>query len=54
MRNWKTSLAGAISAVGVLAPAFGVPVNVGEAVVVLGLFLLGLFSKDFNISGGKK
>lgn len=52
--SWKTTLAGLFAAAGQLAPLFGVPAEVGQAASVLGLFLMGLFCKDFNVTGGTK
>jgi hypothetical protein len=52
MKNWKTTLSGALSASGAILPLFGVPAEIGQAVSVLGLFLIGLFAKDSNVTGG--
>ena len=46
MKNWKTTLAGLFGALGPFAPALGLPAEVGQAISVLGIFLLGLFSGD--------
>lgn len=46
MKNWKTTISGILGAAGQFLPAFGLPLEVGQAVSVLGLFLLGLFAKD--------
>lgn len=51
MRNWKTTVSGVIAAAGQLLPVLGVPGAVAQAVSVLGLFLIGLFSKDAGVSG---
>lgn len=51
MRNWKTTVSGVFAALGQVAPLFGVPAEVGHAVSVLGMFLLGLFAKDYNNHG---
>ena len=53
MKNWKTTVAGLIAAAGQILGIFGVPPEVGNAVSVLGLFILGLFAKDSNVTGGK-
>lgn len=53
MRNWKTTVAGLLAAAGQILSIFGVPVEVGAAVSTIGLFILGLFSKDLNVTGGK-
>lgn len=52
MKNWKTTLSGLLAAAGQILSIFGVPVEVGSAVSTIGLFLLGLFSKDLNVTGG--
>jgi len=52
VKNWKTTLSGALSASGIILPLVGVPAGVGQAVSVLGLFLIGLFAKDSNVTGG--
>ncbi|MBW7956543.1 MAG: hypothetical protein H3C68_01505 [Deltaproteobacteria bacterium] len=53
MKNWKTTLSGVLAGAGQFLPFFGVPVEVGHAVSTLGLFLIGLFAKDMNVTGGK-
>lgn len=53
MKNWKTTVAGLLAAAGQILSIFGVPVEVGAAVSTIGLFILGLFSKDLNVTGGK-
>jgi hypothetical protein len=52
MKNWKTTLSGILSASGQLLPFFGIPADVGHAISVVGLFLMGLFAKDSNVTGG--
>lgn len=52
MKNWKTTLSGIIASMGQVLPIFGVPLEVGQAVSILGLFLLGIFAKDSNVTGG--
>ena len=52
MKNWKTTLAGLLAAAGQILGIFGVPVEVGNAVSVIGLFILGIFAKDKNVTGG--
>lgn len=52
MKNWKTTTSGVLSALGVLFPVIGIPAEVGQAVSVIGLFLMGFFSKDSNVTGG--
>ena len=50
-KNWKTTASGIVSALGILFPIIGLPIELGQAVSVVGLFLLGLFSKDHNKTG---
>ena len=52
MKNWKTTLSGVVSAFGIILPFFGIPSEIGQSATVIGLFLLGLFSKDSNVTGG--
>lgn len=52
MKNWKTTASGALGALGILFPAIGLPTELGQAVSVIGLFLMGLFAKDSNVTGG--
>lgn len=54
MKNWKTTLSGLLAAAGQILSIFGVPVEVGQAVSVVGLFLVGIFAKDSNVTGGTK
>jgi len=51
VKNWKTTASGVLSAAGVICQYFGIPAEVGNAISVVGLFLLGLFSKDSNVTG---
>lgn len=52
MKNWKTTLSGVLAGLGQIVPLFGVPAEVGQAISVLGLFLIGMFAKDSNVTGG--
>lgn len=52
MKNWKTTASGIMAALGMIFPLFGIPAEVGNAVSTLGLFLIGLFAKDSNVTGG--
>jgi hypothetical protein len=53
MKNWKTTVSGVIAALGQLLPLVGVALTpeVTQAITVIGLFLMGLFSKDSNVTG---
>jgi hypothetical protein len=58
MKNWKTTASGALAAlpqlIGLILPIFGVnvPPEILTATSTLGLFLIGLFAKDRNVTGG--
>ena len=52
MKNWKTTCGGILGAAGTFCPYFGVPAEVGAAIATLGIFLMGLFGKDSNVTGG--
>jgi hypothetical protein len=52
MKNWKTTASGVLSALGVIFPVIGLPAELGQAVSVIGLFLIGFFAKDSNVTGG--
>jgi hypothetical protein len=52
MINWKTTASGVLAALGQVLPFFGVPSEVAVAISTLGLFLIGLFAKDSNVTGG--
>lgn len=53
MKNYKTTAAGILTALPQLLALFGVPLPpvVAQAVGSIGLFLLGLLAKDFNVTG---
>ena len=51
MKNWKTTLSGLFAAAGQIGMFFGIPLEVGNGITAVGLFLMGLFSKDNNKSG---
>jgi len=54
MKNWKTTLAGAVPAVGyaVIAAVQAGNINYKDLLIVAGLALLGYFAKDKNVTGG--
>jgi len=51
MKNWKTTVSGILSALGVIFPAVGLPAEIGQAVTVIGLALLSYFAKDKDVTG---
>lgn len=52
MKNWKTTVSGILGALGTILPMFGIQAEVGQAISVLGIALMGLFAKDSNVTGG--
>lgn len=46
VKDWKTTIGGLIAALGLGLQAFGIPTEVGNAVAVIGVFILGLFAKQ--------
>lgn len=56
MKNWKTTLCGAVTAIGVALMAQDDPIMklVGGVVAALGALLTGVFAKDSNVTGGTK
>ena len=53
MKSWKTTFAGAITAVGVYLESIPEPSYVpviGKVLIGVGTFLVGLFARDNNIS----
>lgn len=54
MKNWKTTLFGAISALGAFLAGTddAIPKVIGQILVVVGPVLMGLFAKDSNVTGG--
>lgn len=53
MKNMKTTGAGIVAALPQLLIIFGVPIppGVAQAISDVGLFLLGLFARDYNSPG---
>lgn len=52
-KSWKTTLAGAITALGAyLVTLEGWEKMAGQVLMVVGPILFGLFSKDANVTGG--
>lgn len=49
MKNWKTSIAGAVAAA---LSLFANGTGWKQCLVALGMLLLGLVSKDANVTGG--
>lgn len=54
MKSWKTTLFGAITACGMGLSQTEEPVlkTIGQILVIIGPVLLGIFSKDANVTGG--
>lgn len=56
MKNWKTTLFGAISALGVYFSTINDPSwmpTVGNILIGFGTFLVGFFAKDSNITNSQ-
>ncbi len=55
MKNWKTTASGVVAALPqilMLFPSIGIPIEIAQAISAIGLFLIGMFSKDSNVTGG--
>jgi len=55
MKNWKTTLFGAITAsgIGMSQSGDGVVQVIGQVLSILGPIFMGIFCKASNVSGGK-
>ena len=51
MKNWRTSLGGLISVLGLMLPQFGVPAEVAQGIQALGTALIAWFAKDYVNTG---
>lgn len=53
MKSWKTTLFGAVTALGTYLATVEDPIAkvVGQILMVLGPVLFGIFAKDANVSG---
>lgn len=56
MKNWKTTLCGAILAVGTYLSTQqeGMLQLVGQAIIVITPLIFGFVAKDHDVTGGKK
>lgn len=53
MKNWKTTLFGAITAAGAgMATQPGTIGAIGQIISIVGPLLLGIYAKDGNVTGG--
>ncbi len=52
MKNWKTTISGLLAALGLLFPIIGLPAELGQAISVIGVAIMGIVSKDNNVTGG--
>ena len=53
--NWKTTIGAVIPALAIVLNAFGVvsiTVEVQNALIVVGVAIIGIFAKDNNVTGG--
>lgn len=55
MKNWKTTLFGAITAsgIGMSQSGDGIVQTIGQILSILGPIFMGIFCKDSNVTGGK-
>lgn len=53
--NWKTTLGAFVATLGAILKLFGieVPEEVTTGLVAVGVFIIGFFSKDSNVTGGE-
>lgn len=50
--NWKTTVTGVVTAAAVLIKSiFNIEIPT-EAIIAVGVFLIGIFAKDNNVTGG--
>lgn len=56
MKSWKTTLFGAIGAIGVFLTSQADPTLqvIGQVVSAIALFGIGMVAKDSNVTGGTK
>jgi len=54
--NWKTTVGAFVSLLAALAPQVGIEIdpNTQIAMVTVGLFIIGIFAKDKDVTGGKR
>jgi len=54
--NWKTSIGALVALLSQLLPLLGISISVEVqgALITLGVFIVGLFAKDSNVTGGTK
>lgn len=56
MKNYKTTIGAVVSALTFILPLFGVPIppEVANAGLALAIFIVAMFAKDSNVTGGTK
>jgi hypothetical protein len=54
--NWKTTLGAIITALAVVLEQFGIDISpeLQNALIVIGVTIIGIFAKDYNVTGGTK
>ncbi len=54
MKNWKTTMSALVVTVGMILKLFKIdlPEEVANSLITIGVFLMGLFAKDNNVTGG--
>lgn len=54
--NYKTTIGALVALLAGLAPLFGVQISpeVQSALITVGVFVVGLFAKDRDVTGGRR
>jgi hypothetical protein len=53
-KNWKTTMAGVVATLGLILKLFKIdlPEEVSNGLIAIGVFAIGFFAKDSNVTGG--
>ncbi|MBI5192761.1 MAG: hypothetical protein HZA08_04885 [Nitrospirae bacterium] len=51
MKNWRTSIGGLVSIIGIILPQFGISHELASAVQVIGTAIIAYFAKDHVNTG---
>jgi hypothetical protein len=56
MTNWKTTVGAMVTTIAFILKLFKieVPAEVLDSAIVVGIFIIGIFAKDSNVTGGTK
>jgi hypothetical protein len=54
MKNWKTTIGAMVTLTAAFLPYCGIHISkeTQDAIVVLGIGIIGIFAKDVNVTGG--